>query len=70
MGSENIGIDLNALRHAIEGHVVRSIINSSMGSMDAQTRKTLSNAIAVFERHGIGAATAIQILIELGESMK
>ena len=68
MSPEYVGFDLAAFKRTIEGSVVRSMLRST--PTDEATRQIVFKALAVFERHGIGAVQAMQIMSELGEAMK
>lgn len=68
MDPNNIGIDLAALRRFIEGSVVRSFLNTAIP--DVTVRRTIFTTISVFERHGIDAAEAFQIISELGQALQ
>lgn len=70
MAPDHVGIDFAAFRRTIEGSVVRNILKSTGAVEDAQTRKIIFNTRSVFERHGIGAVEAVQIMTELGEALK
>ena len=67
MANENIGFDLSAFKLAVEGSVVRSLLN--VPGADEATRDMLYKTLAVFEKHGIGAMTAIQIMADLSNAL-
>lgn len=67
MADENVSFDLSAFKRAIEGGVVRSLLN--VPGMDEATRDVLYKTIAVFEKHGIGAMKAVQIMSDLSNAL-
>ena len=68
MEPESIGFDLAAFKRVIEGSVVRNMIQAT--GTDEVSRHVLFKSLEVFERHGIGAMTAIQIMTELGKALE
>ena len=68
MAPEGVSFDLAAFKRMIEGSVVRNLLTTT--GADEKTRDVLFKSIAVFERHGIGAMKAIQIMTELGDALK
>lgn len=68
MAPDGVSFDFAAFKRMIEGSVVRNILTAT--GADEKTRDVLFKSIAVFERHGIGAMQAIQIMTELGDALK
>ena len=68
MAPESVSFDLGAFKRTIEGAVVRNMVRTT--GTDEVTQRVLFKSLEVFERHGIGAMTAIQIITELGTALE
>lgn len=60
-----LGIDLNALKNHMEGQLLCTLIKMNPDITEKQ-QKQLRAAIAIFEKHGIGAIETLDIMRELG----
>lgn len=60
-----IGIDLDALKLAMENAMVRNIIKSMMPPEERACKETFLGVLTIFERHNIGAIECLDIMKEL-----
>lgn len=61
-----LGIDLNALKIHMEGQLMSSLIKMNP-NITPQQQKQLRVTMSIFEKHGIGAIEALDIMREIAE---
>lgn len=63
---DGFSIDLKALKNHMESQFLSSILRATTG-LDEKARSQIKSVIAVFERYGIGAFDAMDIMTEVAE---
>ena len=61
-----LGIDLNALKNHMEGQLMSALIKMNP-NVTEQQQKQLRTTMAIFEKHGIGAIEALDIMRAIAE---
>ena len=66
MGAESVSFDVDALMRMAEGNIARKMLRAS--NADEAAQKAVCKVLAVFEKHGIGAMQAIQIMTDISKA--